>query len=101
MKNKFQKQLIYAILVVLFCTTNFAYAGNILTPEKQGEIVKLLIVMGVVLFSSIVMAICLSLYNKFIVKADNKGVQFENTSLKTPEDTDQAIMSYIVRNRLK
>lgn len=100
MKNKIINNFNYAILVVLLCTTNFAYAADL--PEaKSSIIVKLILTMGIVLLSSIAMTVCLSIYNKFIVKTDRQYFGIKNDSLKTPEDIDQAVMTYITKNKLK
>lgn len=102
MKNKFLKNLSYAILVVLICTTNFAYAIDTshLAEIKAIAVKFILAMLGVALFS-IVIFIGLSLYNKFFVAAQIKDFKLSKDSLRTPLDMDQAIMLFITKNRLK
>lgn len=101
MKNKFIKILSYAILVVLFGTANFAYALPSLSAEVKTIAVKFsLAMLGVVLFS-IVISVGLSLYNKFFVPDVVKDYRLNRDSLRTPKDKDEAIMTFITKNRLK
>ena len=101
MKNNIQYK-IFAILVVLFCTTNFAYAKNLtLSPEIKTIIVKFgLAMLGVVLFS-ILISIGLSLYNRFFVSSYVKDYKLNRDSLRTPSDKDEAIAMFITKNRLR
>ncbi len=101
MKNKIFNKL-NAILVVLFCTTNFAYAKTFtLGPEVKSIMVKFgLAMMGVVLFSMLI-SIGLSLYNKFFVSNYVKDYKLNRDSLRTPADKDEAIMMFITKNRLR
>lgn len=102
MKNKFYKNLLNAILVVLLCTTNFAFAaGASHTAEIKTIAVKFVLAMlGVALFS-ILIFVGLSLYNKFFVASQIKDYKLGKDSLRTPRDIDEAVMLFITKNRLK
>lgn len=101
MKNKFIKNLSYAILVVFFSTANFAYALPSLPQEVKTIAVKFTLAMlGVILFS-IVISVGLSLYNRFFVPNVIKDYKLNKDSLRTPKDKDEAIMMFITKNRLK
>lgn len=102
MKNKFLANLSYAILVVLLCTTNFAYAINRphLSAIKPIAVKFSLAMMGVILFS-IIMWIGLSLYNRYFVAKQIKDFKMSQDSLRTPLDNDEAVKMFITKNRLK
>ncbi len=100
MKNKFIKNIFIAILAVFSCTANFAYAVTI-PPEIKTLAVKFSLAMfGIVLFS-ILISVGLSLYNRFFVSAQIKDYKLNKDSLRTPKDTDEAVMMFITKNRLK
>lgn len=101
MKNRFFKNLWNAILVVLFCTTNFAYAKNPHLHTIKTIAVKYSIVIAAVVGFSILLCIGLSIYNRFFVSAHLKDKNLENASLKSPTDIDDAIRMFIAKNRLK
>lgn len=101
MKNKFFYNLLNAILVVLFCTTNFAFAQNSPIAGIKTIAVKFTLAMiGVALFS-ILIFVGLSLYNKFFVASQIKDYKIGKDSLRTPSDVDEAIKMFITKNRLK
>lgn len=101
MKNKVSCKFLYAILVVLFCTTNFAYAQNPNIAAIKTIAVKFSLAMiGVVLFS-ILICVGLSLYNRFFVAAQIKDFKLSKESMRSPKDEDDAIMMFITKNRLK
>ncbi len=102
MKNKILTNLSYAILVVLLCTTNFAYAINKphIAAMKTIAVKFSLAMMGVVLFS-IIMWLGLSLYNRYFVAKQIKDFKMSQDSLRTPLDNDEAIKMFITKNRLK
>lgn len=102
MKSNFSINLLRAILVVLFCTTNFAFAqNNIPVAEIKTIAVKFLLAMFGVFLFSILTFVGLSLYNKFFVAAQVKDFKLSRNSLRTPKDIDEAIMLFITKNRLK
>ena len=80
MKNRFFKNLWNAILVVLFCTTNFAYAKNPYLHTIKTIAVKYSIVIAAVVGFSRLLCIGLSIYNKFFVSAHLKDKNLENAS---------------------
>lgn len=102
MKNKFQKVLSYAILVVLLCTTNFAFAQN---PQNiiamKATVVKFTLAMLAIVVFSVVIFVGLSLYNKFFVASQVKDYKLNRDSLRTPSDSDEAVIMFITKNRLK
>jgi len=63
--------------------------------------VKFGLAMGGVVLFSILLYVGLSIYNKFFVDAKIKNFNLRQDSLKTPSDKDEAIMTFITRNRLK
>ena len=104
MNNKFIQKLIYAISVVLLCTTEFAYAVE-QSPEAKlamkTVITKFsLAMLGVVVFS-VIITIGLSIYNKFFVASQIKDYKLSKDSLRTPNDKDEAVIMFITKNRLK
>jgi len=99
-KNKFLTKF-SAILAVLLCTADFATAKTSIPAELKPIIVKfVLAIAGVVVFS-IVISIGLGLYNKFFVAKQIKDFKMSKDSLRTPKDKDEAVMSFITKNRLK
>ena len=63
--------------------------------------VKFGIAMGGVVFFSLLLYVGLSIYNKFFVDNRIKDYNLRQNSFMTPRDKDEAIMSFITRNRLK
>ena len=104
MNNKFIQKVIFAISVVLLCTTEFAYAIE-QSPETKLAIKTMvtkfsLAMIGVVVFS-IVISVGLSLYNRFFVSSQIKDYKLSKDSLRSPNDKDEAVMMFITKNRLK
>lgn len=104
MNNKFIQKFLFAVSVVLFCTTEIAYSAQ-QSPEvklaMKTMITKFSIVMfGIVAFS-IIMSVGLSLYNKFFVSSQIKDFKLSKDSLRAPNDKDEAVMMFITKNRLK
>ena len=104
MNNKFIQKVIFAISVVLLCTTEFAYAIE-QSPETKLAIKTMvtkfsLAMIGVVVFS-IVISLGLSLYNRFFVSSQIKDYKLSKDSLRSPNDKDEAVMMFITKNRLK
>jgi hypothetical protein len=100
-KNRFSLKNIFAILVVLFCTTDFAFAKNSNIAAMKTIAVKFILAMLGIVFFSILMWVGLSLYNKFFVSLQVKDAELKKNSLRTPQDKDEAIMMFISKNRLK
>ena len=63
--------------------------------------VKFGLAMGGVVVFSILLYVGLSIYNKFFVDAKIKNFNLRQDSLRTPTDKDEAIMTFITKNRLK
>lgn len=101
MKNKFNYKNIIAILVVLFCTTDFAFAKNSNIAAIKPIFVKFSLAMLGIVFFSILMWIGLSIYNKFFIPSQIKDFNLNKNSLRTPQDKDEAILMFITKNRLK
>lgn len=101
LKNKFFQNFILAILVVLFSTTNFAYAHGARLRAMKPMIEKYAIVMVAIVVASFVLFIGLSLYNRLLALKQLSKFKDANTSLKTPESVEDSITMYITKNRLK
>ncbi len=101
MKNKKIYISLIAILVVLLCTTNFAFAKTVASASLKTGIVKLsLAMLGVVAFT-VIMTIGLSIYNRFFVPGEVKNYKLGKYSLRGPSDKDEAIIMYLTKNKLK
>lgn len=104
MNNKFVQKLIYAISVVLLCTTEFAYAAEqipALNDAMKTMVTKFSLAMAGVVVFSILISVGLSLYNKFFVSSQIKDYKLSKDSLRTPRDTEEAVLMFITKNRLK
>ena len=104
MNNKFIQKLLYAISVVLLCTTEYAYAVEQSPASKDAMktmVTKFSLAMAGVVVFSILISVGLSLYNKFFVSSQIKDYNLSKDSLRTPRDTEEAILMFITKNRLK
>lgn len=101
MKNKLYNNLILAILVVLFCTTNFAFAGTTPLTQMKPAIIKFTLAMLSVGLFSFLIFLGLSLYNRFFVASQIKDYKLRKDSLRTPRDDNEAIIMFITKNRLR
>ena len=104
MNKKFVQNLVYAISVVLLCTTEFAYAAEqtpALKDAMKTMITKFSLAMAGVVVFSIVICVGLSLYNKFFISSQIKDYKLSKDSLRTPRDTEEAVLMFITKNRLK
>ena len=104
MNNRFIQKIIFVISVVLLSTTEIAYAVE-QSPETKLALKTLitkfsLAMIGVVVFS-IVISVGLSFYNRFFVSSQIKDFKLSKDSLRTPNDTEEAVMMFITKNRLK
>lgn len=96
MKNKSYINLISLVAVILI-TALPAYCAPITVDET---IKKFLYAMGGVVASSVIIFAGLTIYNKFFVK--EKHFNLENDkNFSNPTNTDDAIVSFIKRNRLR
>ena len=101
MKNKLFNNFILAILVVLFSTTNFAYAHCVRLRAMKPMIEKYAIVMVAIVVASFALYVGLSIYNRLLAMKKLKNFTESNSSLKTPETVENSVTMYITKNRLK
>lgn len=100
MKNKHFHIILVAILVVLLCTTNLAFAAPSTGSGLKSGLVRLTLAMLGVGAFSIIITIGLSLYNRFFVPNDIKNYKLSKNSLRSPSDKDEAIIMYLTKNKL-
>ncbi|MBD5401693.1 hypothetical protein HDR58_02670 [bacterium] len=91
----------YAILVVLFGTANFAFAKSANIVAMKTVAVKFTLAMLVIAVFSIIIFVGLSIYNKFFVPPQIKDFDLNKDSLRSPRDVDEAVRMFIAQNRLK
>lgn len=101
MKNKLFNNFILAILVVLFSTTNTAYAHGARLRVMKPMIEKYAIVMVAIVVASFALYVGLSIYNRLLAMKKLKNFTESNSSLKTPETVENSVTMYITKNRLK
>lgn len=101
LKNKLFKNFILAILVVLFSTTNFAYAHGARLRAMKPMIEKYAIVMVAIVVASFALYVGLYIYNRLLAMKKLKNFTESNSSLKTPETVENSVTMYITKNRLK
>lgn len=101
MKNKLINNFKLAILVVLFSTTNTAYAHGAKLRAMKPMIEKYAIVMVAIVVASFALYVGLSIYNRLLAMKKLKNFTESNSSLKTPETVENSVTMYITKNRLK
>lgn len=101
LKNKLFNNFILAILVVLFSTTNTAYAHGAKLRAMKLMIEKYAIVMVAIVVASFALYVGLSIYNRLLAMKKLKNFTESNSSLKTPETVENSVTMYITKNRLK
>ena len=101
LKNKLINNFKLAILVVLFSTTNTAYAHGAKLRAMKPMIEKYAIVMVSIVVASFALYVGLSIYNRLLAMKKLKNFTESNSSLKTPETVENSITMYITKNRLK
>ena len=101
LKNKLFNNFILAILVVLFSTTNTAYAHGAKLRTMKPMIEKYAIVMVAIVVASFALYVGLSIYNRLLAMKKLKNFTESNSSLKTPETVENSVTMYITKNRLK
>lgn len=101
MKNKLINNFKLAILVVLFSTTNTAYAHGAKLRAMKPMIEKYAIVMVAIVVASFALYVGLSIYNRLLALKKLKNFTESNSSLKTPETVENSVTMYITKNRLK
>lgn len=104
MNNKFLGRFLFAVSVVLFCTTEAVYSAQHSHAVKlamKTMVTKFsLVMLGIVAFS-VLLSVGLSLYNKFFVASQIKDFNLSKDSLRMPNDKDEAVIMFITKNRLK
>lgn len=103
MNKKFLNKFIIAMTVVLFCTTEVAFADQ--DPAVKSALKTIvskfvLVMLGIFAFT-VLMTIGLSIYNRFFVPAQIKDYKLSKDSLRSPLDKDEAVLMFITKNRLK
>ena len=101
LKNKLFNNFILAILVVLFSTTNTAYAHGAKLRAMKPMIEKYAIVMVAIVVASFALYVGLSIYIRLLAMKKLKNFTESNSSLKTPETVENSVTMYITKNRLK
>lgn len=101
LKNKLINNFKLAILVVLFSTTNTAYAHGARLRAMKPMIEKYAIVMVAIVVASFALYVGLSIYNRLLAMKKLKNFTESNSSLKTPETVENSVTMYITKNRLK
>lgn len=101
LKNKLINNFKLAILVVLFSTTNTAYAHGAKLRAMKPMIEKYAIVMVAIVVASFALYVGLSIYNRLLAMKKLKNFTESNSSLKTPETVENSVTMYITKNRLK
>ena len=82
-------------------TANTAFARPAFNPAIKSIITKYGLTMFGIAAFSILLFIGLSLYNRFFVVPRIKDANLNEDSLRTPADKEDAILSFITRNRLR
>lgn len=102
MKNKTIKTLLLSaiavVLQVLHCNAAFAVENN--QTELTVMMVKFGKVMLGVLIASVVIYVILYIWNAVLKHSKEKHITTD-LSLKTPQNTDDAVLFFINKNKLK
>ena len=97
-KSKRSYKLILTNLVaVILITALPAYS----TPTIKETAYRFLYTMGGVALSSIVIFLGLTIYNKILYNANKIRPNEEQPSLRTPINVEEAVISFIKRNKLR
>ena len=89
------------MLVVFFNAADIVIAKPSYSIEIKSAAVNIILAIFGIIFFTLLITIGLSLYNRFFVASHIKDLKLNKDSLRTPEDKDQAIMTFIAKNRLK
>ena len=101
MKNKLLFNLKYTMLAVLLDTADIVYAKPVSSNSLKIAMNKYSVALFAIVVFSLTVYIGLTLYNKYFVSAHLKDVQISKDSLETPSDTENAIKTFISKNRLR
>ena len=89
-----------ALLAVLYAALP-SLAAKANTHSIKFIATKFGLAMGGVFVFSFLLYLGLSIYNKYFVDEQIKDFNLRKDSLRTPRDTDEAIMMFIAKNRMK
>lgn len=101
MKNSLGIHKYLVVLAVLFCTANTAFSKPVFNPAIKVVAEKYGITMLAILVFSFVIYLGLTVYNRFFVIPRIKDSNINSDSLRTPSDKEDAIISFLTRNRLR
>ncbi len=98
MKNSIILKVFICMAVVTLFTTAPCFAAD--NPDINATAVKFLMAMGGVVISTFTIFLGLTIYNKLFV--EKKYVKFnKDDSLSTPANVDDAVISFIKKNKLR
>ena len=101
MSKKLLKQIIFVLAGLYLSVPQAVYAKTAASGELKVVIARFSTAMIGVLVFSFLIYILLALYNKFFVARNVKDEEIRRDSLNSPRDKDEAIMKFIMKNRLK
>lgn len=88
------------MFALFFLCTNVAYADSTNLTTNIAVSKYVLVMFGIVFFT-VILFVGLSLYNRFFVAKQIKDYKLNKYSLAEPTDKDDAIVTYITKNRLR
>ena len=101
MNNKLLKRIIFVLGGLYLTAPQAVYAKSAFTGELKVVIARFSTAMIGVLVFSFLIYLLLAIYNKFFVASHIKDEEIRRDSLNSPRDKDEAIMKFIMKNRLK
>ena len=99
MNSKSFKNL-YMALAVLFMTANTVYAKPIINSAVKSVVTKYGTAMMAIFIVSFLLYFGLLLYNKIFVTPRIYDCNLNKDSLRTPKNKEDAVLTFITRNRL-
>ena len=100
MKN-FINKIIYVLIGLYLATPNLVYAKTSSQSELKVVMAKFMTVMIAVMVASFLLFIIGLLLKRFLAPNYIKNEENNNNSLYAPRDKDEAIVGFIMKNRLK
>ncbi len=101
MKKIISNKIKYALLGLYLLAPNAVYAEQSASSEFKVVFAKFFVGMIAVAVFSFLIYLGLSLYNRFFVANHIKDEEIRKNSLNAPRDKDEAIVGFIMKNRLK
>lgn len=101
MKNNLIQKLKYTMLAVFLFTANVVYSKPVARVASNSSLSRFLMAMCAIVVFTVVVYLGLLLYNKFFVSNHLKNMDLYKDSLETPSDTENAINTFISKNRLR